>query len=401
MTKEIFSIVWMIVGTALAVLTVIGTLELLILTLCNALPARRKRDMASGLRHLRIAVVIPAHNEELNITRCVKSLLMCDQSKADFTVNVVADNCTDATAELALAAGAHLLVRHDPEHRGKGYALDFAFRALLKKDFDAVIVVDADTVVEANLISEFAQLFASGADAVQSRYTVNNPNASNRTRLMHLALMAFNILRPRGRDRLGWSAGLLGNGFGLTRATLNEVPYTAVSVVEDLEYHLRLVSKGYRVWFADKTTVRADMPVMGKGVKTQRARWEGGRLRMLASQAPQLAKRVMKGELGLLEPLMELMLLPLAFHVFLLVAALVPPFAPSRIYAGAGLFVVALHVLVAIPVGGGGMQDLATLATAPFYIIWKLAMLPKLLWTSRRGSEWVRTERVDTQGGKA
>jgi hypothetical protein len=86
----------------------------------------------------------------------------------------------------------------------------------------------------------FASCFAGGADAVQCRYTTLNVDASLRTRLMNVSLMAFNALRPRGRSAMGLSAGILGNGFALSAETLRPVPYTADSVVEDLEYHLLL-----------------------------------------------------------------------------------------------------------------------------------------------------------------
>ncbi len=391
--------VWIVLGCALAMTTVVGTIELLVVTVGGLLPLRRVR--ARKQKRLRIAVVIPAHNEESGIAGCIRSVSGCDRLTADHSIIVVADNCTDATAEAAREAGARVLIRDDAARRGKGYALDFAFRTLLTETFDAMIVIDADSVVEPGLITEFARLFSGGADAVQCRYVVNNPSASIRTRLMNLALMAFNVLRPRGRDRWGLSVGLLGNGFGLTRETLDAVPYDAASVVEDLEYHLRLVSAGHRVRFADGTAVRGDMPAGGSGVSTQRARWEGGRFRLIASEAPRLAVRVLGGELTLVEPLMELLLLPLAFHVCLLLATLVPPFAPTRIYAGAGLAVVGFHILAAVRAGGGGIKDLIALGSAPFYVAWKLAMIPRLVLSSRRNAAWVRTERAGTRGGKS
>ena len=313
---------------------------------------------------------------------------------------VVADNCTDRTAEYAAETGARVLVRCEPEKRGKGYALAFAFEVLCLEGFSAVVVVDADTVVEPNMTAEFCRVFAAGADAVQCRYGVRNPESSLRTRLMHVALLAFNVLRPRGRDWLGLSAGLLGNGFGLTEETLRVVPYDARSVVEDLEYHLRLVQAGRRVRFADATTVWADMPTAGHGVETQRARWEGGRLRMLRDVAPALARAVLAGQPRLLEPLLDLLLLPLAFHVILLCAMLLSPFPLVRIYALAGLGVVAFHLGVALYVGGGDMKDVLALAAAPFYMAWKLRMVGALLRGARKDTEWVRTTRETAPGEK-
>jgi cellulose synthase/poly-beta-1,6-N-acetylglucosamine synthase-like glycosyltransferase len=306
-----------------------------------------------------IAVVVPAHNEQACISRCVTNLLSCDKPSGKFSVYVVADNCTDDTAARAEAAGAQVLVRHDEQRRGKGYALDYAFNILLKQDIDAVLVIDADTVVEANFIRACEQVFANGADAVQCRYTVNNPQASLRTRLMHLAFLAFNVLRPRGRERWGLSVGISGNGFGLTRKTLQSVPYCARSVVEDLEYHLALVRAGMRVCFVDATTVRADMPTGGAGTDSQRARWEGGRFRMMREHIPPLTKTVFRGRLRLLEPLLELLLLPLGWHVLLLLITLLIPFALTQGYALFGFGVVLLHVLAALWVGGGTIKDLA------------------------------------------
>jgi len=165
-------------------------------------------------------------------------------------------------------------------------------------------------------------------------------------------------------------------------------------VVEDLEYHLSLIRAGYRVRFAEGTRVLGEMPISGPGVRTQRARWEGGRLRMLVEAAPLLVREVCRGQGRLLEPLLDLLLLPLAFHVLLLCLILALPVPWMRLYGLAGLLVVAAHVLVAIAVGGRP-RDLAVLALAPFYVLWKIFQLPLLLRTARRNARWIRTRRSD------
>ena len=241
----------------------------------------------------------------------------------------------------------------------------YGFDRLAAETFDAFLVIDADTIVEPNLLTEVVRLLEAGADGVQTRYGVVNPEASIRTRLMNTALMAFNVLRPRGRERLGLSVGILGNGFALTSATLAAVPYDAHSVVEDLEYSLRIVRSGRRIEFADSTTVRAMMPSAGRGVETQRVRWEGGRFSMIAQNAPGLVREIVNGNLELIEPLLDLLLLPLAFHVVLLTAAAAIPFALTRLYALIALILVAFHICAGIIVGGGGWRDFAALMAAP------------------------------------
>jgi cellulose synthase/poly-beta-1,6-N-acetylglucosamine synthase-like glycosyltransferase len=395
MGNELITILTCALALGLAMITLPGTIELLLLTMGGILPRRNAGPKTDDAAPLRFAVVVPAHNEATGISRCVQSLLNCEQGGGEFSVVVVADNCSDNTAELAREAGARVLIRRDQERRGKGYALGFAFEILLAEGFDAIAVVDADTIVEPNFIAEFRRLFSEGADAIQCRYVVNNAAASYRTRLMNIALFAFNVLRPRGRDRWGLSVGLLGNGFGLSRETILAVPYDAVSVVEDLEYHLRLVRAGRKVRFADAVTVKADMPAGGRGAKTQRARWEGGRLRMIAKMAPSLLREVSQGQFRLGEPLLELLLLPLAFHVLILLAVLVLPFTPTRFYALFGLGTVVVHVIAAIRAGGGGLKELAALAVAPFYIVWKAMLIPTFIRTAKKNAEWVRTERAN------
>ena len=295
---------------------------------------------------------------------------------------------------LAVRAGARVIVRADPTKKGKGFALQHAFETLLIEGFDAFVVIDADTVVEPNLLNEIAGKLEAGVDGLQVRYCVLNPDATIRTRLMGVALMAMNVLRPRARERWKFSAGISGNGFALTRATLEAVPYDAHSVVEDLEYHLRLVRAGKRIGFADGTTVRAEMPTGKRGRETQRTRWEGGRLRMIFENVPGLARDVATGKFRLIEPLLDLLLLPLGFHVAVLVCTLLVPFVPGRIYALSALALVVLHVSAAIMVSGGSAADFVALLATPFYVASKLALVPNIVRSARRDASWVRTERV-------
>lgn len=383
-----------LLGAAIAIVTLPGTIELLALTIGGLLPARsRRRQDETKASPRRMAVVVPAHNEARHIERCVKSLLDSAAPAGSFSVVVVADNCSDDTAERAANAGARVLVRRDVTLRGKGYALNFAFQTLLDEGIEAMAVVDADTVVEPNFIDELQRILGEGADAVQCRYGVLNAEDSVRTRLMKLALTAFNVLRPRGRERWGLSVGLLGNGFALTRETLLAVPYHAHSIVEDLEYHLRLVKAGRRVRFADATAVHAEMPAGGPGAATQRARWDGGRFRMIVEHAPSLAREVAKGNWQSIEPLFELLLLPLAFHVSLLLAGLLLASSFGQAISIAGLAVVTLHVVSAAIRAGAGIKDLAALGAAPFYILWKLSLTRSLLRAARQDAVWIRTER--------
>jgi len=181
---------------ALALPATAASLYLLLFTLLSGAPSMAPRSS----RRLRFDVVIPAHNEAALIGGAISSLCKLDWPDEGFHVLVVADNCTDSTAAIARAAGADVLERNDTERRGKGHALEYAFKASQERGWAwAVVVVDADTEVSANLLEAFAARIESGAAAVQAHYGVLNSRASWRTRLMAIALASFH--RVRSRDR--------------------------------------------------------------------------------------------------------------------------------------------------------------------------------------------------------
>jgi cellulose synthase/poly-beta-1,6-N-acetylglucosamine synthase-like glycosyltransferase len=383
-----------VLGTGAAAASLPGSVELFLLSCAALIPERRTSTGRVGGGNLwRVAVIIPAHNEEVNIASCVQSLLATERDDMDVDIYVIADNCSDRTADLADGAGAHVLLRTDDVQRGKGYALHFAFNQLERLEHDCVLIVDADTKVATNFVVAAAGAMREGADAIQVQYLVRNTDSSTKTRLRELGLRAFNVTRLLGRERLGISVGLLGNGFGLRRETLRAVPYLAASVVEDLEYHLLLVAHGLRVRFVEGTAVFGEVPVHTAGMKTQRARWEGGRLRIMMRATPELVGWIFKGRIRFFEPLLELLLLPLAFHVLLLCVAISTPWPVARIVGVSGIAIVLLHLVATIIVSGGSWNDLAALVRAPLYIAWKVLLVPSLIRNARSTSLWVRTKR--------
>lgn len=390
-------IVLEMIGILALLATLPGTLEILLVT-AGAL-RKQRRHATLPRRDCRLAIVVPAHNEETLIGRCVSSLVAAIPSTLTLQpqIVVVADNCTDETATRAAEAGARVLVRRNLEQRGKGYALRMAFDQLQTEGFDAFMVIDADSTVSSNLIFEAIHRINEGAPAIQCRYRVSNGNASIRTRLMDVAFLAFNVLRPKGRGGWGLSAGILGNGFAVRSEILESIPYNAESIVEDLEYHLRLVMNSGQTDFIDNATVFGEIPDGDEAARVQRSRWEGGRLRMAKDWVPRLASGVARGRWRLLEPLLELLTLPLVYHVLLLSLAIAMPGA-HRVVAAIALGLVATYLLFAAVLGGQPWKTLLALAAAPFYMIWKVTTLDAVFSASRRNARWVRTGRDQDVG---
>jgi cellulose synthase/poly-beta-1,6-N-acetylglucosamine synthase-like glycosyltransferase len=383
--------------SALAIPVVLGSVYLCLL----ALLAEPEAPPPPG-RGIRFDVVVPAHNEEANVAETVESLLALDYARRDYRVVVVADNCTDETAARAEAAGARVLVRDEPERRGKGHALAFAFERLLAEDLaDGLVVVDADTVVSPNLLGAFAARLQNGAQALQARYDVRNPTDSWRTRLLHLAFTLFHRIRSQGRERLGLSCGLRGNGMAFTPRALRRVPHDAFSLVEDLEYGIRLGLAALRVQYVDEAFVLGEMPATEQATRSQRKRWEIGRWRMARQHAvPLLREALARRSVVLLDLGLDLLLPPLSYLVLATGVGLLAAVAGLSLglhtmvaavlwaLAGAAL---GSYVARGIVVSGLGWQGVRDLMWAPVFVLWKL-----VFWLQpdpHAAGEWVRTHR--------
>lgn len=354
-----------------------------------------------SLRRLRFDVVVPAHDEEAGIGRALASLRRLDWPPGRFRVVVVADNCDDATAAVARAAGTRVLERRDAALRGKGYALKLAFDYSRDARWaDAVVVVDADAEVSANLLEACATRIEAGAGAVQAHYGVLNPAESWRTRLIAVAHGAFHGVRSRARERLGLSCGVRGNGWCVTHRALREAPYRAFSLTEDLEYGIALGLAGHRVHYAHEASADAEMASGEKIAQRQRQRWEDGRFDLVRSQAVPLLRAAMRTRRALcLDLALDLLVLPLSYvalnvAVLLVAAAVAAWWDPSlRAWlwpAALSALFLAAYVLRGWQLSGRGAAGLLDLLRAPWYVLWKMR---RVLRSHDRG-EWAPTRAV-------
>lgn len=381
--------------TIVALPAVGACLYLLVLSLLSGplpLPQRSQR-------RLKFDVIVPAHDEVQVLPRVLGTLERLEWPKAQYQVIVVADNCTDDTAALARSLGALALERVDPNRRGKGFALEFAFQASRERDFaDAIVVVDADAQVSKNFLEAIAARMERGAQAVQVHYGVSNAMTSWRTRLLTIATASFHILRSRARERLRLSCGIRGNGWAVNSRTLTTVPYRAYSLAEDLEYGIELGLAGIRVQYAGEASANAEMVADRRAASTQRRRWEHGRFELIRSRTvPLLIAAVRQRSRVCLDLALDLMVLPLSFvvlNVALLTALAFGTAADGDhnawSWAAAFCWVSLLaYTLRGWQLSGVGARGLIDLAGAPAYLVWKIVVVLSRWQTA----EWVRTKR--------
>jgi cellulose synthase/poly-beta-1,6-N-acetylglucosamine synthase-like glycosyltransferase len=200
-------------------------------------------------------------------------------------------------------------------------------------------------------------------------------------------------MRARGRAGLGFSTGLFGNGFALAAATLERVPFDADSIAEDVEYHTQLAQAGIPVYWVDDAFVHGHSPASGAAKATQEARWEGGRFRVASRATGRLFGALLRGKWRALETLADVWSLPLSRGIL---ALLLTPFLAVHwlhFFALVCTAVALLYVFQAALLGNEPRRDLAALAAAPIYLIWKALITPLVLRQSRSRAEWARTKR--------
>jgi hypothetical protein len=355
---------------------------------------------------LRFVVLIPAHNEERLIGQALESVLAVDYPAERVAVHVVADNCTDATSAIARAHGIEVHERVSPD-AGKGPALQWLLGRLRDRgdEFDAVVILDADSSISSNFLRVMDALLAESGSVAQAYYAVRGSTGSTTTAFRATALAARHYLRPLGRTRLGGSAGLHGNGMAFRADVLAAHAWTN-HLTEDIELDLELGLAGKQVVFAPDAIVEAEMPTTLEGSRTQHERWERGRIEMAVRYVPQLLRRASRARgyervayidaaLDQLTPPFSVVVAATAAWTALVIPAALLGRTRRRVpvyAAGALVACQTAYVLSALRMTNAPASLYRSLLSAPRHVAWKLA-----LWTrvarSGRDVRWVRTER--------
>jgi cellulose synthase/poly-beta-1,6-N-acetylglucosamine synthase-like glycosyltransferase len=229
-------------------------------------------------KDLRFAITIPAHNEQSVVGATVARIRQMNYDPEKFDVHIVADHCSDTTAQVARAAGALAHERSEGPRGRKGYALAWLLTRLLSssKEYDAFVVFDADSQVDPDFLSVMNLALSTGAQVVQGRHVIANPSVSVFSALADADMRLNNRIRNQAKENLGLSARLMGDGMCFRREILELYPFGAHSLVEDREYGIYLVIHDVHVRFAHEAISVGQAVVRWNDATVQRLRWYGG-----------------------------------------------------------------------------------------------------------------------------
>jgi len=393
----------LILGAVVAITLIpLWVFTLQVLMASFAPPARRFAQPASE-RPLgkRVAVLVPAHNESANVIPTLKAIL--EQVTPDDRVIVIADNCSDDTAEQARMPGVEVIERFNKDERGKGYALDFGWRHALKTGDrpDYALILDADCILHPGGLNALLHADKGDHRPIQALYLCENVGETTvKQRIAEFAWRVKNWARPVGYARLGLPCQMTGSGMLIPAGCLEQHVLASGHLVEDMQLGLALASDGMPPKLCDTALVMSSFPSTEDAQTAQRTRWEHGHLSIIVSALPAAvlawSKRPRIAFAALIldaavPPLTLLLMLATGVTLLTLVwATFTHLWLPARVL-GASWFAMTVALSMGWLRYGRDLLSSSDILEAMRYVAWKLPLYLKFLVA--RQTEWVRTKR--------
>jgi cellulose synthase/poly-beta-1,6-N-acetylglucosamine synthase-like glycosyltransferase len=348
----------------------------------------------------RVAVLVPAHNESLGLLPTLGDINA--EIRALDRLLVVADNCTDDTAAIALSAGAEVVERNEPMRRGKGFAIAWGLSHLSDDPPDIVIVIDADCRLAPGTIDKLTAACALSHRPVQANYVmVAAANAPVSAKVAEFAHLVKDTVRPLGLKLLGLPCQLSGTGMAFPWDVIQLANLASGEVVEDLKLGLDLALANHPPEFCPSATVTSEFPLSIRGIQNQRQRWEQGHIGMILAYVPRLViAAIARANLGLLVLALDVAVPPLTLLcAFVIGTSLICGFLAllgislvPMLFSVGSAFALAGSVFLAWLKYGREILPPRALLSVLSYALVKLAVYRRIV-SSKSGPEWIRTDR--------
>lgn len=253
------------------------------------------RKFQEAKKNHKYAVLIAARNEETVISHLVDSIREQDYPAELVSIFVVADNCTDNTAQIARDCGAICYERFDQEHRTKGFALQFLVKQISRDygidAFEGYFIFDADNLLKKDYIKRMNEAFDSGEKIITSYR--NTKNFSDNWISASYGIHWLRTVRTehRARSLFRLATRIQGTGFLFANELIrNGWNYT--SLTEDRAFCADAVANGYTISYNHAAEFYDEQPTDIKIAMRQRIRWARGHLEAFCETGPQLLTHI-------------------------------------------------------------------------------------------------------------
>ncbi len=351
----------------------------------------------------RFIITLPAHDEEAVIAATVERLLALDYPADLFSVHIVADHCSDATAAKARAAGATVHERNSGPRTGKGAALSWLFEQVLAdpNSGDAVIIFDADTRVAPDFLKVMDARLAEGHQVIQGQHIISNPEAGWFPALTWAMFLVDNRYQNLGRSNLGLSAKHMGDSICFRADILRRFGW-GEGLTEDYQLRQRLLLENIKIYYAPRAKGYGEAALTWQQAKAQRKRWLQGTIDagkslgqdLLKQALRRRAKALIDGALQVYLPSFSTLTLISGFmvvlHLLLALLGLVPL---SAVFFG---WVAVVLILLVYPLFGlllekAPLRAYLAMLSGPLFIFWRTWLVLSARF-GRQKVEWIRTE---------
>lgn len=260
----------------------------------------------------KFAIVISARNERDVIGQLIESINAQNYPLELIDTFVIADNCTDDTAEVARNAGAIVYERFNTDLVGKGYALDWLFKIIDKehsdKKYDAFIIFDADNLLDPNYIKEMNNIFDQGYRISTSYRNSKNFGSNWISSGYSLWFLREAKFLNNSRMQLNTSCAISGTGFMVSADVIRKNGgWIHHLLTEDIEFTVDSVIKGETIGYCADAILYDEQPTTFKQSYTQRLRWAKGFYQVFANYGGKLFTGVFKGSFSCFDMLMTVM----------------------------------------------------------------------------------------------
>lgn len=283
-----------IIMIPLQVMIVFFTIYYFVLSLFGILPGKKEKKITTPKTIF--AVIAAAHNEERVIGELVENLRMLRYPDSMYEIFVVADNCTDHTADVARKAGASVHERFNDTEKGKGFALEWMFKRLfeMNRQFDAVVIFDADNLVHPDFLMEMNSRYQKGERLIQGYLDSKNPNDTWVSGVFAISFWITNAVWSRAKYNIGLSSILGGTGMCIAVDILKKYGWEATCLTEDMEFTMKSLLEGIPTTWCDNAIVYDEKALTFKQSWNQRKRWVQGHFDVGERYIPKLLKEGIK-----------------------------------------------------------------------------------------------------------